>query len=202
MYKQATVLSISLLLPVCAFWIFQLCFVRSSDFALLKKLLECKEIASSNTLPTTQQFRYDVCKDIWFAQEDHSRLHYRISSQSSLITLIPVKNKFEMVESLQTIKCWMQDKLFHPLESQKPMQQVRYLEANQGTYHYTTQEFHANDVMLSLFHIPGHVLPLQSMDEKQAFLRGMAETVSLILCGGKTPQFQAEKFKATLVKEE
>lgn len=201
MYKQATIVSLGLLLPILSFWIFQISFVRKSDFELLQKMFEYKEIASSYALPTTQQFRYNVCKDIWFAQEDHSQLHYRISSQSSLITLIPVKNKFEMVESLQNIRCWIQDKLFHPLESQKPMQQVRYLEANQGTYHYTNQEFQASDVMLSLFHLPGHTLSPQSLDKKQAFLKGIAENVSLVFCE-KSPQFQAEKFKATMVKEE
>ena len=41
---------------------------------------------TQKALSTTQQQRKGVVKEIWFTQEDNSRLHYRIFSESSLLT--------------------------------------------------------------------------------------------------------------------
>jgi len=80
------------------------------------------------------------------------------------------------------------------------MQQARLIEAETGLYRYTTQEFTANSVLLSLFKLPGHVLPLEPLESDEPFLSGIAKDISVIF-SGKTPQFQAENFEATVVKE-
>lgn len=161
-----------------------------------------KAIASSNvTYSSTNQLRKGVRKDIWFAQDDESRLQYHIESVASVLTLLPVKNKFEVIETLQNIKCWTQDKLYYNGENLQPMQQARYLEANEGIYHYGSQQFNAQGVTLSIFHLPGHNLSTQFLDSKKAFLSGLAKSISFTI-SGKTPQFQAEQFKASLLKED
>jgi hypothetical protein len=71
-----------------------------------------------------------------------------------------------------------------------------FFEAGEGTYQYTTQEFLAKSVALSLFRLPGHALPI-SLDINNAFLKGIAQDVSFSV-SGKIPQFQAKRFQATL----
>ena len=88
----------------------------------------------------------------------------------------------------------MQDKLY--LEAEQPFQQVRYLEADEGTYRYTSQQFDASQVSLSLMRLAGHQLSF-NYNSKDAFLRGIAQDVSFSISEG-TPQFQAQQFKASL----
>lgn len=177
-------------------WIAQVCFLRPGDLALVKKLKEEKQLATTRaTFSTTSQKRQGVRKEIWFSEENEIRLHYRIESEGSLLTFIPKENKVDVIENLENLKFWMQDKLhFHP-----EMQEVRFLEADVGTYRMTSQEFMAETVSVSLFRLPGLVLP-EKIDPRSAFLRGVSENI-LFSISGKTPQFEAQHFKAALNKE-
>jgi hypothetical protein len=91
----------------------------------------------------------------------------------------------------------MQDKLY--AEGDVVMQQMRFFEADQGVYQYSTGQFAANSVILSLFRVPGVQLPT-TIDPSKAFLQGIAQDVSFSIAG-KTTQFQAQKFKATLLTQ-
>jgi hypothetical protein len=177
-------------------WGLSLFRVRPSDIEKIKQSVQEQEIASSKSLfSTTQQQRKGVVKEIWFTQEDNSRLHYRIFSESSLLTIKPTGKNFELIEKLEKIKCWMQDKLYDPNAGAGPMQQIRFLAAEEGLYRYTTQEFLAQSVALSLYRLNGHELP-KEMTTKP-FLKGIAEDVSFGV-SGKSPQFKARHFKAEL----
>lgn len=189
---------LAILMPAIGVWIYQIAIVRSSDISRFNNMIRERDIVSSEAPSQTNQHRKQVRKDIWFAHSDGSRLHYQIASAGSLLSLTPVGNKFDVVESLQGVKCWMQDKLSR--EGQGPMQQARLIEAETGLYRYTTQEFTANSVLLSLFKLPGHELPLEPLESDEPFLSGIAKDISVIF-SGKTPQFQAENFEATVVKE-
>ncbi len=188
------IIALGILAPVLGVWIFQVAVVRASDISHYRDMVQQREIASSDVPSQTNQHRKQVRKDIWFSQTDGSRLHYQIASAGSLLSLTPVDNKFDIVESLQGVKCWMQDKL------SGDGQQARLIEAETGLYRYTTQEFTANSVLLSLFKLPGHVLPLEPLETDEPFLSGIAQDISVIF-SGKTPQFQADNFEATVVKE-
>jgi len=191
-------LTLSVLLPALGIWLLQTTKVRQSDLDHYEEMIQERKIAASQTPTSTRQHRKEVTKDIWFTQDDCSRLHYQIASEGSLLTLTPVGNKFEFVESLQGIRCWMQDQL---LQEEEPAQQARYFEADEGVYRYSTQEFVANDVSLSLFHLPGHKLPEGTVDPEEAFFKGRAKDISFFF-GGNTPQFQARQFQAIMSKEE
>ncbi len=197
MFKKQIHLFLLILLPFIGFWVYETMIMRPSDLETYQDIVKKKEIASSSALSSTNQHRKKVQKDIWFSQNDTARLHYQIASEGSLLTLTPIKNKFEIVESLEGIHCWMQDKL---VMEDAPMQQTRLIEADHGLYHYTTQQFTASGVLLSLFRLPGHTLPTKPLHKDQAFLQGTAQDVSFIF-SGKTPQFQADQFEATVVKE-
>lgn len=193
-FNKKMIIALGILLPVLGVWIFQVAVVRASDISHYRDIVRQREIASSDVPSQTNQHRKQVRKDIWFSQNDGSRLHYQIASAGSLLSLTPVDNKFDIVESLQGVRCWMQDKL------SGDGQQARLIEAETGLYRYTTQEFTANSVLLSLFKLPGHVLPLEPLETDEPFLSGIAQDISVIF-SGKTPQFQADNFEATVVKE-
>lgn len=196
MFRKATITCLLFFGVFTLLWGYSLFHVTANDIAKVKKQLSAQELASSKSaFATTQQQRKGVVKEIWFSQEDNSRLHYRIFSESSLLTIKPEGNSFDLIEKLEKIKCWMQDKLYAPAAGGSPMQQIRFLAAEEGLYRYTSQEFLAQSVALSMYRTPGHELP-KAMTSKP-FLKGIAEDVSFAV-SGKSPQFKAKHFKAEL----
>lgn len=199
MFKREMLLTSALLLPVVGFFLYQIVFLKQSDIQSYQQLVQRTAQENVKNSSPSNHHRKTVRKDIWFAQEEQTRLHYQILSDSSMLTLVPLKNRMEIIETLQGIKCWMQDKLYLT-GNEKPMQQVRYMEAETGIYHFTTQEFNANEVELALFRLPGNELPKQIVDQKLAYLQGVAKDISFQF-SGKTPQFFAKQFHAKVVKE-
>lgn len=197
MFRRATIFCILFLGALSLIWGYVLFRVRATDIALIKQKINEQEIASTkNVFSTTQQQRKGVVKEIWFSQEDNSRLHYRIFSESSLLTIKPEGNSFDLIEKLEKIKCWMQDKLYEPAVGSAPAQQIRFLAAEEGLYRYTSQEFLAQTVALSMYRIGGHELPKEMLTSRP-FLKGVAEDASFAV-SGKSPQFKAKHFKAEL----
>lgn len=197
MFRRAIISCFLVLGMSTLVWSYFLFHVSSEDIALIKQRINEQELASSKTVfSTTQQQRKGVVKEIWFSQEDGSRLHYRIFSESSLLTIKPEGKSFDLIEKLEKIKCWMQDKLYESSAVAGPMQQIRFLAAEEGLYRYTSQEFLAQSVALSLYRLGGHELPKETLMSKP-FLKGIAEDVSFAV-SGKNPQFKAKHFKAEL----
>ncbi|HEX2579173.1 MAG TPA: hypothetical protein VHK67_02070 [Rhabdochlamydiaceae bacterium] len=198
MFKKAIFISALCMAAVSVGWLVKLVYLTDADRVKYVKLLEAgRAVARATKNEQTHQTRGGVRKDLWLSQEDHSRLHYRIESKSSVLTLLPIDDKVDIIENLQHLKCWMQDKLY--AEGDVVMQQMRFFEADQGVYQYSTGQFAANSVILSLFRVPGVQLPT-TIDPSKAFLQGIAQDVSFSIAG-KTTQFQAQKFKATLLTQ-
>jgi hypothetical protein len=175
-------------------WCMQFSYLRESDCAQYRaRAVEARDMATSRPITSAKQVRSGVCKDIWFTQEDSSRLHTRIESDISHLTLLPRDRKIDIIENLEHLRCWMQEKLS---TEGTEMQQVRYFEARNGIYQHLSQEFLAHSVALSLYRLPGHTLPLKTI-HSTAFLKGIAQDVSFSI-SGKTPKFQATDFKASL----
>jgi hypothetical protein len=194
MFKRAFFISALCMATISSAWLVKLVYLSTADRVKYEKLLETgRAVAKATKGEQTHQTRSGVRKDLWLSQQDHSRLHYRIDSKSSVLTLLPIDDKVDIIENLQHIKCWMQDKLY--AQGDVVMQQMRFFEADQGIYQYSTQRFAANSVILSLFRVPGIQLP-GSVDPSKAFLRGIAQDVSFSIAG-KATQFQAQRFKAT-----
>lgn len=182
-----------LVLAIAIFASFKLFYLRASDETRYQKMVRKKALASTlqASYNPTEQKRTKVRKEIWLAQEDHTRLHYRIESRESLLTLTPVQNKYEVIEQLRGMSCWMQEKIL------PTGQQTRYFEAEEGLYRYHTSQLIAREATLSLFRLPGTDLPTHLLDSQDPYLRGVAQNISLTF-GGKIPEFKATTFKAIL----
>lgn len=153
-----------------------------------------KRDALATTLRQTEQKRRGVVKDIYIAAEDGTRLHHRITSDSSSLVVEPMENAFAIIEQLQEMRCLLQDKFYQ--HEGDLMQQLRCLSASSGTYHFNAHQFSAHNAMLSLVRTQGSELPLPET-LPSPFLQGKAAEVTLVLAG-KVPQFTAKQFVATL----
>lgn len=163
-----------------------------SNAAQYRKLVqESKELGSQKTLEheDAQQMREGVQKDIWIVN-DHERLHFRIQSACSHLTLTQKGGKFGAVETLQGIECWVQEQI----NRKEGSQQVRLLFADEGIYTYPAHRFTAKTVDLEFYRVPGQELPL-SLAGKIPYLTGIAQEV-VLGAAMKVPTFTAYHLRA------
>ncbi len=84
-----------------------------------------------------------------------------------------------------------------PDESQlKPMQEIRYLEADTATYHYKKELLIADTVNFARYIVPGHQL-VETVEGLEPSMTGEAEAVEISLLG-KEMSFKAHKLKAKM----
>ena len=197
MQRKTVVFSLCFLTAAFILVVARLCLVTSSDIASYKKRAAAyKAIAKESISKTATQKRQGVSKDIFFTQEDGTRLQYKIQSSASQLNLVPSGSKIDVVEQLSDIECWLQEKLFSNAGTSS--QQIRYLKAESGLYSLSRQQFLAGKVKVSLFRKPGINLVLPS-NNAEAFLSGSAHDV-VFTVSGKEPHFEAHDFEATLQK--
>lgn len=191
MLKKATSIGYGLLIVVTIAWSWFFLQVRPIDKTKVLCLLE-RQAQSKKTLCSAHQKRVNVTKNIWLTQDDNSRLHNRIKSQSSWLMLKPDGKKLKLVEELDQISCLMQERIYY--NERIPMQQVRLLEASSGEYQFAQKQLVSQEVNISVYRLSTHTLP-QNVDGIVPIFSGDAENVSLVT-SGKTPDFKAKGFTA------
>ncbi len=77
----------------------------------------------------------------------------------------------------------------------KPMQIMRFMTADLGTYYYKTDSFYANHVKIERFLVEGHEFSEAPLHKKK-LMSGIAESAEFSL-KGKSLEFKATKLKAT-----
>ena len=187
MFKSQIYLTSIFLFLSSFIWIGHLCFKPGSPPSLAKP-------TNFSMALNGEQSRKQVRKDIWISQSAKERLHNRIESDSSLLILQPKGDSVEVIEKLQGVRCWIQEKIY--TTSGAPIQQIRFFLADEGIYKYRHQNFKASDVALSMYKIPGTTLPW-NLTSYNPFLKGVAEEVTFSIQKG-IPLFQATNFKASL----
>jgi hypothetical protein len=196
MFRKAVFAYTFVIAGLVAAWLFLTLHVSEGDRQRFKVLQQKGHaIAAASNARSTQQSRAGVRKDLWITEEGGARLHDRIESASSTLTLTPVGDHMDIIEHLNQIRCSMQDKIVY--QNQKWVQHVRYFEADTGIYQYSTNQFSAQTVSLALFRLPGRELPA-ALTQSAPYLKGIAQDVSFA-AGGKASQFQAKRFKASFV---
>lgn len=187
MFKSHIYLTSALLFLGSFIWIGYLCIKPGVSPSLTKP----KNLSANLS---GEQARKQVRKDIWIAQSSTERLHNRIESDGSLLILQPKGGSIEVIEKLQGVRCWIQEKIY--TTGTYPIQQIRFFLADEGIYRYRHQNFQASDVTLSMYKIPGTNLPW-NLTPYNPFLKGIAEEITFSIQKG-VPLFQATHFKASL----
>ncbi len=197
MHNRLTKFTALALFVLClgTFWLFA--WPKKNDRSSYRAFASQSRQMAANPSSICQN-RLKVCKDIWFAEENNQRLHYRIESASSSLILEPKGRKIDVIERLEQMRCWMQDKLVAGATQRDVTQQTRYFTAREGTYHFLTQQLIAEKATLSLYRMPGDTLPeIGHMPQYDPFLSGEAQKIALSVAGN-APKFQAYDFKASL----
>lgn len=186
MFRRSTILSSSLFCILSLLWLSYLSLRPTSTSTEQKQDPRASFILS-------EQIRHNVCKDIWIADPLGQRLHHRIESERSLISFNPHGASIEVLEHLFGVRCWIQEK---NATTKQIQQQFRFIVAEEGLYNYRDQSFKAQDVIVSMYKIPGTIFP-KSLASYSPFLQGNAESITLTLQNG-APKFAASHFKASL----
>lgn len=197
MFRRALSLSIALILLAAWSIVRHHAAISPDEAALYKKLAsESVALRSHHALERhpAHQKRERVQKDIWMANGDE-RLHFRLKSLYSDLTVTQKKDKVEAVETLKQIDCWIQDEI----DRGKDLQQIRTLNAEEGVYYFPSHRFLAQSVHMAFFRLPGTEIPSSLFPEKP-FLTGIAREVSFAATG-KSPTFTAYHLKAQLDPE-
>ena len=187
MLRRTTVLTLVVLFAVTGASVYHV-LTRGS----LETAEQERKAPKEATCYPTKQMRSGLQKDLWMTDEGQ-RLHHRMISPRSILTAYPRGGNFELVEEMQSMKCYLQENIE---TGEKTMQQVRFIESESGTYHYSDQHFATHQVFLALFRLPGNQLETR-LDFDAAFLKGIAQDVSLSF-SENSPNFHAEKFKAQI----
>lgn len=193
MFRSASWIGSLLIFSISILWISYLCIFRQTS-SLKKEKLHIPHSLSEPQLTTAKQSRTQVRKDIWISELNQERLHNRIESEKSLLILQPHGKSLEVIEELYGIRCWSQEKIY--TADKITLQQMRFLEAKEGSYKYQTQTFQALKANLSLYKMPGISLPID-LRLHRPFLKGTAEEISFAIQSG-VPFFQAHEFHASL----
>ena len=167
---------------------------KKSAQSLLTQQIKTLQEASK---PPPQQIRTGVSKDLWITDEALGRLHHHIESPHSILTIYNHGNRLELIEKMEGMKCYLQEKI--ESDADTFIQQIRFIESTEGTYHYSDHHFNAPSVFLALFRIPGQTL-FTDLKLEQAFLKGIAQNVSLSFAEDR-PNFHAQKFKAHILPQ-
>ena len=124
--------------------------------------------------------------------------NFRIDSDESELFFFRQNTKVEVVEQLGKVICIMQEELYY--DGAKPMQRVRYLEAERACYNYNSHLFVAEDAKLWKYQLEGHTPPTK-ITHTNPLMRATAHSVEFTLKGEKL-NFIAHQMKATMNSKE
>lgn len=194
MIKRATLVAFLLLAIFTTGAFFEAFYSTKGGESIEQVLTQDVSMPKNEEKYPNKQMRSGVSKDLWIANRENGRLHHHIESPRSILTAIQKGNQIELTEQMINMRCFFQEKIEE--EDGEIRQNIRYLQSSEGTYHYSDQLFDAHSVFLALYNLPGNTLTT-TLDPQAAFLRGVADDVSLTFSNG-SPNFHAKKFKAQI----
>jgi hypothetical protein len=167
--------------------------IREHDYAFYNDLLKSSHPeADDSSLSYSQQKREKVRKQIWY--QDETPLYFRIDSDESELFFFRQNSRIEVIEQLGKIVCIMQEELYY--DGLKPMQRIRYLEAERACYNYNSHLFIAEDVKLWKYQLEGHTPP-DKIAHINPLMHAIAHSIEFTLQGDKL-DFIAHQMKATI----
>ena len=187
MFRRSTLIALSVLF--CATILMALFVLRTgpNDDAAYDALLASTRPMSDSE--PGQQHRTGVVKEVWTTEGDH-RLLLRIICDSSILEF----TASEVIEHMQGVSAIQQEKLY--LDGDQPMQELRYIEANEASYHYRSGLFVAKEATLTKLRAEGHA-PIASIEGLDPMITGMARSAEFQLKGDGL-DFTASQLRATV----
>lgn len=166
---------------------------RQSYFQTLKET-EARRKEKVLSKQPMQQTREKVQKDLWIVQGG-KRLHTRIASRRSHLTLSQKGGKIEAREDLEDLFSLLQE----AIDPEKNTQELRAFSSEKGLYLYPEHRFSAKQVDIAFYTAPGIELP-SAKDLASPYLTGTASEV-LFRATDKQPLLTAHHLRARLRME-
>ena len=100
----------------------------------------------SLTAPITEQRKVGVQKDIFYTR-DLKRTQNCIKAKRGVFRAIPIGKRYELIEHLSRIECYMQASL------SENGQTIRLIKSPEGTYFYNTNEFQTSKAAMHIYRL-------------------------------------------------
>lgn len=142
------------------------------------------------------QKRKEGTKDIWIVK-DGIRYHHHVKAPTSTLTVIPREKNLELVENIENMRCWYQEKKF--MKDHIAQQRIHYYKAANGMYLYHGHELLSQDLFVAIYDCEGSDIKYE-IQPLFLYFKGTAQD-SVIQFVDKTPQFHATDFHA-VIKEQ
>jgi len=167
---------------------------RQAYFRTLKETEAQRKEKVLSKRPMEQE-RETVQKDLWTAQRG-KRLHTRIASRRSSLTLSQKGGKIEAEEILEGIASLLQEEI----DLGKNTQELRAFSSAKGLYLYPEHRFSAKQVDIAFYTAPGIELP-SAEELSSPYLIGTASEV-LFRATDKQPLLTAHHLRARFRTED
>jgi hypothetical protein len=141
-----------------------------------------------------QQERRVVYKDLWIVDGDE-RLHFQLACDTSTLEFDVEGSRSKIIEHMRGVKGIIQEKLYTDDKGQ-PMQELRYLVAEEASYDYHTNRFVAGEATLTRFRTTGHDM-IDSTQGLEPIITGTARSAEFTLADGGI-DFKAHHLKAKI----
>ncbi len=191
MFKRALLIALALLGGAGALLTYLMIRPSEADLIQYNEVVR-KALPEEITDAPGEQERQIVYKDLWIIDGDQ-RLHFQLACDSSTLEFDFDGSRAKVVEHMRGVRGIIQEKLYHDASGQ-PMQDFRYLVAENASYHYNSNLFIANEATLTHFRTKGHAL-IDSADGLEPVLTGTARSAEFKLADGGI-DFHAHHLKA------
>lgn len=122
------------------------------------------------TLEVILQQAQGETKDLWM-QKNGKRLHFHLESPKTRLIMKHVNEKHTLVEELEEMRLWMQDKL---PSSEHKNQQIRFIRSPFSTFDFSTQTLATENTFIAIYTTPGEELSFY-LRPQQISLKGTAD---------------------------
>ena len=168
------------------------CVLRKKDYKKYNYFLLKKKKNKMSFQKNALQERENVQKDLWTS--DKERLHFRLYSDKSHLSIFLNKNKkLQVEEKMENISCWLQDQV----QKNPTSQQIRFFTADNGIYTYPSHRFVSSCVNLYFLYLMGNALP-DTIKKEDAYINGYVKEFSFIMPANHIPKCHASHINASI----
>ena len=132
----------------------------------------------------TNSQRNEMAKSVWLTR-DGERYENFLTSEDSFVQIRPKEKGMRVVENMDKIVCFMQQKLFVDSNG-NPWQQIFHFTADKGSYDYAKKYFQAYDVDLWMIQVPGHDLQKELKEEDTLVMEGHCDSLNFFFLDDNT----------------
>lgn len=194
MFKRALLVALALLGGAGALLTYLMVRPSEADLVQYNEVVRKARPEEMTDAPGRQE-RQMVYKDLWIIDGDQ-RLHFQLTCDSSTLEFDFDGSRAKVVEHMRGVRGIIQEKLYHN-SAGEPMQELRYLVAEEASYHYNSNLFVANETTLTRFRAEGHAMidSPQALEGLEPLLTGTARSAEFKLADGGI-DFRAHHLKA------